>query len=101
MPNAVIKITRGNEYVGMGRKLKVFIDNTYIGNVGWNETSVFPVTTGQHSIYVKMDWCRSAPISVEIEDGGAIEFEVMSPSAVTAVMASLFKAAHFFRLKKR
>jgi hypothetical protein len=102
MSNARIKITRNNEYFGMGRGLKVFIDNTHVGDAGWNETSEFSVTPGQHVVYVEMDWCQSAPATVNLTDGDTSEFEVTVPAGQLAqTVAMTFKRKRFFGLKKR
>lgn len=79
MQTATIQITRGSEAFAMSRKLKVFIDETYVGDIRWNESVDFPASAGEHVLYVKMDWCRSAPTKVKVADNEIVEYEVTVP----------------------
>ena len=102
MNDSVIRITRGDDSFGIARKLKVFIDDVEVGNAGWNETSDFQTAAGPHEVYVKMDWCRSAPFAFDSLDGDAVELEVTIPSGtLTQFFAMAFKSSRFFGLRTR
>ena len=63
---ATIKIKRKGHLMNMARNYKIFIDGELVGNVANGATAEFPVTAGKRAITVKIDWCSSPTISVEI-----------------------------------
>jgi hypothetical protein len=101
MRNTIIKITRNNEYYGKIRALKVFIDDKHVGNAMCSSTFEFALAPGQHTVYVKMDWCRSAPVAIDLAAGDSAEFVVTFPSwLLPQLYATLLKPSKFFRLEK-
>ena len=64
-----ISITRGVYWADKMRKYKVFIDNVYQGDIMGDETKVFPVGGGHHTVKAKIDWCGSNELSVNVGEG--------------------------------
>lgn len=62
----MIKISRDSSYCDRLRKYKVYIDDEYVGLINANETCEYNVKPGKHTVYAKIDWCRSNAISVEV-----------------------------------
>ena len=102
MGKGVVKITRSNDSFGVGRKLKIYVDDVHTGDVGWNETADLYLDPGNHRVYVKMDWCRSADQKLEVEDGHTVEFRVTIPSGQWMQWGAMaFKASRFFGLERK
>jgi hypothetical protein len=95
-----IKITRGNDAWAVARKLQVYIDDSHVGNVRWNETVEFPISLGEHIVHVKMDWCQSAPLKVEVTDAKPTEISITIPTGQARWFSMIFAASRFFGLKK-
>ena len=64
---ATIKIKRTSEWVGMARNYKVFIDGQFVGKIANGATKEFPIPPGQHTVVVKIDWCSSPSVFINIE----------------------------------
>ncbi|WP_310939626.1 hypothetical protein [Clostridium sp. SHJSY1] len=50
------------------------LDSKYIGSIYSNEKKSFEVSEGKHTLYVKIDWCRSKKVDFEAINND-IEFE--------------------------
>lgn len=106
MEKAKIRITRGKDYFGMVRKLKVFIDKKHAGGVKWNKSEEFPVSPGMHYIQVKMDWCKSVPVTPRLKEGELVEYVVITPAkgSLVGIFKQLydlvFNFSEFFELRK-
>lgn len=106
MGKAKIRITRRKDYFGMVRKLKVLIDKKHVGGVKWNKSEEFAVAPGMHYIRVKMDWCKSKPVTPRLKEGDMVEYEVITPAkgSVVGLFKQLwdlaFNFSEFFELKK-
>jgi hypothetical protein len=64
-----IVVVRGDGYVDAIRRYRVFIDNRERGTVGACEVQTFPVSEGQHKVRMRVDWCSSPEISVDMAKG--------------------------------
>ena len=71
----MLKINRAAEFRDKIRNYKIILDNTYCGDVKSGETKGLEVTPGNHTIYLKIDWCRSNKIDFYVLDNETIEFE--------------------------
>ena len=71
----MIRVTRGKAWSDKLRAYKIFIDDDYCGDINENETKEFPVETGSHTIYAKIDWCSSNKLNVIVSDS-PLELEV-------------------------
>ncbi len=74
--NAImIQLSRESIYYDKYRCYEIIIDGMLYGNIGDGETKEIDVVEGSHSIYLKIDWCRSNElIFIESKDK-FIEFE--------------------------
>ncbi|MDZ7715065.1 MAG: hypothetical protein U5J95_02515 [Balneolaceae bacterium] len=104
---ATIRITRGSDYFGVLRKLKVYINQEHRGGVKHNSSLDIHVTPGMYQVYVKMDWCRSKPVTPHLSDGDIIEYEVRmrSQDSIVGMFRSLydlvFNFSDFFELREQ
>jgi hypothetical protein len=69
---SVISITRVPETFALMRELDIILDDEVKGSMLPGSKAVFHVDPGQHDVYVKMDWFRSAPVSMMLRPGEAV-----------------------------
>lgn len=65
---AKINIIRTNEWNNRGREIGIYIDGQKAGTIANGETKEFQVSTGQHQLYAKIDWCSSQEFSCLVEN---------------------------------
>ncbi len=101
MNDATIRVTRGGEYFGLGRSLRIFVDGSLAGRVRRNRTAEVRVAPGAHEVHVKMDWCRSEAQAVDVAGGEAVALRVTIPSTIwTHARAMRSDPNRFFRLER-
>jgi len=61
-----IRVTRDSGYVDRIRKYKVICDSELIGEIGNGESLEFDVSPGQKEVFLKVDWCRSNKIRIDV-----------------------------------
>lgn len=71
----MIKINRKTGYIDKRRSYTVILDNNYLGKIDHGETTSYEVSQGKHTIYLKIDWCRSNKIDFYILEKQSIEFD--------------------------
>ena len=71
----MIRINRINKYPDRMRNYKVVLDNNCLGEVGGGETKIFEVAQGKHTIYLKIDWCRSNKLDFYVSENEVLEFD--------------------------
>jgi hypothetical protein len=72
----ILNIRRTNEYVNRLRDYGIYIDGQKLGTIANGETKSFEVTQGLHTVYCKIDWCRSPEIHFEATENGAKVYTV-------------------------
>ena len=73
---SILKINRPFGLVNGARKYKVYIDGDFSGKIGNGETKEFPVTEGEHTVKVTIDWCSSNTISCVINPDESKELKI-------------------------
>lgn len=73
---ATIKIQRTSELNNRLRDFRIYVDGEKIGTIKDGETKDFVVSSGQHSIAAKIDWCSSPEVSFNIKDTDTKAFKV-------------------------
>jgi hypothetical protein len=71
----MIKINRKTEYADSQRSYKVILDNNCLGHINGGEIKNFEVTQGNHTAYLKIDWCRSNKVDFYVLENAVIEFD--------------------------
>jgi len=64
---ATLKIKRTSDWVYMARNYKIYIDGHFVGKISNGATEEFPITDGQHTVRVKIDWYSSPDIFINID----------------------------------
>lgn len=107
MGKSTIRIRRGQDYFGMVRKLKVFIDEQHVADLKWDTAIDIHVRPGFHTVRVKMDWCTCQPAGVKLDSGERVGFRV--EAGFDESIATMFKqfynmvfnASDFYTLKRQ
>lgn len=72
----MIKLTRKCLYYrDKARSYKIMIDGKCYGKIKDGETKNIDIGSGHHTMYLKIDWCRSNKIDFHISDNEILEFE--------------------------
>ena len=54
---------------------KIYIDHVYFGSIGNGEIKEFDIGEGHHTIYLKIDWCRSNVLNFNVIKNEIIELQ--------------------------
>ncbi|MPM33947.1 hypothetical protein SDC9_80528 [bioreactor metagenome] len=71
----MIKINRLSGYGDLARKYKVMLDDKQIGEIKDGESKCFQVEEGEHTLYLKIDWCKSNKVNFNASKDEEVEFE--------------------------
>jgi len=93
----LIKLQRIRDLVGTGRDLKVYIDGSYSVSISYSSKKVIELEPGTHHIFVKMDWCKSKPLKIEIRSGETLNLYCGSRFANKSIFVNMFAAFLFPR----
>jgi hypothetical protein len=89
---ALLEIVRDSGYADALRAYKVIVDGNTSGEIRDGETKKFPVSSGQHDLSLKIDWCGSRTIRFTIADGEVRTFDAKSNLRGPKVLAPLWYA---------
>lgn len=70
----MLKIKREEGWADKLRNYKVVLDSNVIGSIGQKGTFEYPLNPGIHTLYLKIDWCRSNKIEFEVRDNEIVSF---------------------------
>ena len=70
----MIKISRQPRYFDSLRSHKIYIDDIYCGDIKDGEIKELDIENGEHSIYLKIDWCRSNKSNFIVNSNELLEF---------------------------
>lgn len=70
----MIRISRQTSYPDSLRSYKIFIDDIYCGDIKNGEIKELDIENGEHSIYLKIDWCRSKKLNFIVNSNELLEF---------------------------
>lgn len=66
---STLVIHRSSEFANWLRAYHIFADGERIGRVRSGAEVRIPVSAGFHTVELKVDWCRSNPVRVEVGEG--------------------------------
>jgi len=107
MEKSTIYIRRKEDYFGVARKLKVFIDGKHVADLKWGQAIDIHVRPGYHTVKVKMDWCTCKPVGFKLRGGERVAYQVDSgfDESVSNMFLQLynlfFNASDFFTLTRQ
>ena len=71
---ATLKIIRESEFRDFLRAYVVVIDGEKVGKIRRGQTKEFPISSGQHELVLRIDWCGSRTIRFSVNDGDELSF---------------------------
>ncbi len=86
---ATVTIRRIPDNMGILRSYGVVADGKSVGNVAYGETAAFELPEGQHSVWVKMDWCRSNKMTFTLGANGTVCFECGAVASRKGIFVAL------------
>jgi hypothetical protein len=80
------------------RAYKVMIDGQEAGTVRHGQQQSFEVAPGTREVFLKIDWCRSPKLNVDVADGGRANVTCVPSGTIwTAIFAIVFKPTSYIR----
>ena len=70
-----LRLRRGADSAGVLRRMAVEVDGTVAARLRPRGETVVTVAPGNHVIRARMDWTRSAPMTLKIQPGEVITVE--------------------------
>ena len=78
MEKGKITIHRIDQFANRYRTINIFVDNTQVVKIKNNEIKTIELTSGEHIVAAKIDWCGSPDIHINIEGNKEIFLELGS-----------------------
>lgn len=97
-----ISITRADLFVGVLRKLKLFMDGSHMADLSTLKDYEFDVYPGFHEFYVKMDFSESPPLKICVNAGDVIFLGVKARdnNALQTAFYTFIKPKELYILEK-
>ncbi len=70
----MIRISRQTRYSDSLRSYKFYIDDVHCGDIKDGEIKELNIENGEHSIYLKIDWCTSKKLNFIVNSNELLEF---------------------------
>ena len=80
------------------RAYKVLIDRREVGSAKRGQRLHLPVTAGHHDIQLKIDWCSSPVLTVEVAPGAVTRLHCEPGGGPAAARRALDNPADYIRL---
>ena len=93
-------LSRKKEWQNKSRKFRIYIDGKKIDTIANGEIKEIEIEPGKHKLILKIDWCSSPEVDIEISEEKSTMMETSGYKLgnwVTLIMALLFGA--FFTIK--
>ena len=87
----VIRLTRTSEWKNYFRAIAVYIDRVRVGKIRNGQTITFPIDPGEHELFVKIDWCESNAIGLQVQEGVTVELSCGSGCATKRPLPPHFR----------
>ncbi|MCU7726955.1 hypothetical protein ODJ79_24780 [Actinoplanes sp. KI2] len=99
MSPAVITLTRPVEITYAARSYKIYVNGVKVAGIRTGKTVDIPLPPGEHRIKVKIDWCSSPELIVNIGPGQRAFLDVRRGGATAAAAWNqLFQPHRFLAL---
>ena len=70
------------KYFDKLRKYKIIIDDSEVGIIGDDKIFTYNLDAGHHTIYLKIDWCKSNKLEFDVVENEFLEFECGSLNGI-------------------
>ena len=99
-PLSSLTLVRAIQATDNLRKYKVYIDKNPVYELSPGETWHFKLEPGVHTLYLKIDWCKSKVVTLEITDHSNIEVNCgASYDNWTCMFMWMFKPSNWIYLR--
>lgn len=78
-----ITIVRTSQRVNSMREYDIYLDGQKINAISNGETKTIEVSNGNHEIYLKVDWCKSKKLNINLAEGQ--ELKLKCGSKITGI----------------
>jgi hypothetical protein len=92
MNDSTIILKRYHAYADSLRSYIVMLDGQRIGEIYDGEEKSFNISSGEHSIWLKIDWARSPILKFEAKKNQAVRFECQSEATGSKVLLAVLYA---------
>jgi hypothetical protein len=96
---AEIELTRKNGFVDRLRAYHVLLDGDLIGEVRARETVRFDVDPGPHEFQLKIDWCCSPKVQLDLDAESSVRFRCSPRSLLTVFYGVTFGRNKYIKLE--
>lgn len=96
---AEIKVSRGADFGGLLRRMKVEVDGAVVAAVKQNGSVTVEVDPGSHVVRVRQDWMASAPVTVHVDAGGSAALHAEVPERALTLTVLLFRSGSALELR--
>lgn len=90
-----LRISRDSGYADRARKYTVMCEGKELGKIGNGESVEFDVPPGEKEVYLKVDWCRSNKVRINVPTEGTAQLSggsnLRGPRIMLAIVYVLFK----------
>ena|ERR1700755_2176777 len=98
---ASIEIHRAsNRWTDRRRAYRVLVDGRDLGAVRRGETARFELPAGAHEVFLKIDWCRSQKLAVDLEPGRSLRLECSARNPFAALYWISFGRNRYIQLAR-
>lgn len=85
-----ITIARTSQRVNSMREYDIYLDGQKINAISNGETKTIEVSNGNHEIYLKVDWCKSKKLNINLAEGQELKLKCGSKITGVKQIFSLF-----------
>lgn len=85
-----ITIVRTSQRVNSMREYDIYLDGQKINAISNGETKTIEVSNGNHEIYLKVDWCKSKKLNINLAEGQELKLKCGSKITGIKQIFSLF-----------
>lgn len=96
---AEIELTRKEGFVDHLRAYHVLLDGDQIGEVRVGETLVYDVKPGRHEFQLKISWCWSRKIQLDLDAGSSVRLRCKPRSLLTVFYGVTFGRHEYIKLE--
>ena len=96
-----IKVTREHApWRDRARSYKVLIDGRQVGMLRQDDAATYTVEPGTHTVQMKIDWCTSRKLSVDVPNDGTTEVTCRpGHSSWTALYDCIFRSGSYIDIE--
>lgn len=80
-----LRIHRGGGFTDRLRAYKILVDGTPAGEVRAKETATLSVAAGIHTVQLRVDWCVSRELAIDVAPGRPIDLSCRGHNPLLAL----------------